>query len=333
MKEFLLSDETVNSYGFIVVTGGINLDGFSKNPVMFFNHDREKGVIGKWEDLRKADNKLYGSPQFDEKDEMGSKVSGKVKDGFIRAASIGINNAAWGEIDGVPAVLTCDMIECSICDIPSNKNALVLYDGDKPVTTKEDVFKLYKLNFNNMNNKDLKPVTAALGLSDDASMDEIVKAINRAVLPNNPQDKIELAVKSGIVEEYERDELIKLATSNRTAFNAYLGKRTNKVMQERKEKGLELTVRAMRSGVINCDEKGIVKEFWLSNFCRDFEATSIALSSVPDPVPVFRQLQMTDTGSGEDRSKWTLNDYRKKAPIELKNNPDLYKRLLEKEKK
>jgi hypothetical protein len=103
-------------------------------------------------------------------------------------------------------------------------------------------------------------------------------------------------------------------------------------MQERKDRGLELTNRAIRSGAVNCDEKGIVREFWLSNFCRDFETTRIALSSIPEPKPVFRQLGLSDTGSGEDRSKWTLNDYRRKAPMELKNNPDLYKRLIEKEK-
>ena len=315
----------------IVVTGGINLKDFSKNPVMLFGHDRGKGVIGKWENLRKTYNKLYGTPLFDEKDELGGNVSRKVNDGFLRAASIGINNAAWGEIGGVPAVLSCDLIECSICDIPSNKNALVLYDGDRPVRTKDDILKLYKLNLNSMNT-DLKPVTGALGLSDDASVDEIVKAINRAILPNSPQVRIELAVKSGIVEEYERDELIKMASSNHIAFNSYLEKRTNKVMRERKEKGLELTVRAIRSGSINCDEKGVVKAFWLDNFCRDFEATSVALSSIPEPKPVFMQLGLSDSGSGEDRSKWTLNDYRKKAPMELKNNQDLYRRLLEKER-
>ena len=221
MKEFLLSDETVNSYGFMVVTGGINLAGFSKNPVMFLNRDREKGVIGRWENLRRGENKLYGTPQFDEKDKLGSQVSGKVKDGFIRGASIGINNSTWGEIGGVPAVLACDLIECSICDIPGNKNAPVLYDGDRPVTTKEDIFKLYKLNFNNMDKEDLKPVTVALGLSENASVDEIVKAINRSILPNNPQDKTEQALQSGILEAYGCDELIKMASSNRTAFNAY----------------------------------------------------------------------------------------------------------------
>jgi hypothetical protein len=254
-----------------------------------------------------------------------------VKDGFIRAASIGVNNAVFGEVGGVPAMLTCDMVECSICDIPGNENALVLYVGDKPVTAKEEIIKLCKLNLNSMD-KDLKPVITALGLPENAGIDEIVKSINRAILPNNPQGRIEMAVKDGIIEGYERDGLIKMAASNQSAFNAYLEKRTDKVMQERKKKGIELTATAIRNGAINCDEKGIVKDFWIRNFCRDFEETGIALSSIPEPFPVYRQLQMSHTGTEEDRSRWTLNDYRKKAPMELRNNPGLYKTQKKKEK-
>jgi len=72
-----------------------------------------------------------------------------------------------------------------------------------------------------MDKEDLKPVTVALGLSENASVDEMVKAINRSILPNNPQDKTEQALQSGILEAYGCDELIKMASSNRTAFNAY----------------------------------------------------------------------------------------------------------------
>ena len=39
MKEFLISDESTNSYGFAVLTSGINLERFKKNPVMYYNHN------------------------------------------------------------------------------------------------------------------------------------------------------------------------------------------------------------------------------------------------------------------------------------------------------
>lgn len=49
MKEFLLSDESLNSHGTVVMTDGIRLDRFLANPVMFYNHDESKGVVGRWE--------------------------------------------------------------------------------------------------------------------------------------------------------------------------------------------------------------------------------------------------------------------------------------------
>ena len=71
MKEFLLSDKSLNSHGLIIMTEGIDMTRFLENPVMYYNHDRERGVIGKWINLRKENSKLYGTPVFDEKQELG----------------------------------------------------------------------------------------------------------------------------------------------------------------------------------------------------------------------------------------------------------------------
>lgn len=49
MKEFLLSDERENCYHFAVSTSGINFTRFNKNPIMLLQHDRNQGVIGRWE--------------------------------------------------------------------------------------------------------------------------------------------------------------------------------------------------------------------------------------------------------------------------------------------
>ena len=97
MKEFVLSDESPNSYGFKVLTDGIILDRFMANPVMYYKHDRETGVIGRWENIRKQGGKLLGTPVFDRKDELGIRIANKVKDGFIKGASMRIcgTSTAW----------------------------------------------------------------------------------------------------------------------------------------------------------------------------------------------------------------------------------------------
>ena len=53
MREFLLSDESLNSQGSIIMTDGIRLDRFLANPVMFYNHEQGKGVVGRWENVIK----------------------------------------------------------------------------------------------------------------------------------------------------------------------------------------------------------------------------------------------------------------------------------------
>lgn len=42
-----VSDETVNRHGYRVLTSGIDIEGFKKNPVMLYNHlraDDWKGI-------------------------------------------------------------------------------------------------------------------------------------------------------------------------------------------------------------------------------------------------------------------------------------------------
>lgn len=54
---FVISDESVNSYGYIVKTDGRDTTAFERNPVMLYMHER-KTVVGRWENIRKEGNKL-----------------------------------------------------------------------------------------------------------------------------------------------------------------------------------------------------------------------------------------------------------------------------------
>ena len=330
MKEFLLSDETVNSFGFSVLTSGIDLSRFEKNPVMFYNHNRQNGVIGKWTNIKKVENKLFGTPVFDEKDDLGNKISGKVNDGFIKAVSIGIENAEWGKIDSVPVVLTCQLSEVSVCDIPSNQNALVLYVDNQPVTSKDEIMKLYNPQKLTTMNEDLKKIIKALGLDETATVEDIVNAIGQMKQTEAPESAVEEAAKLRLFAESERSDMLQMAQSNLFAFQSFIGKRKAQTLKEREEKGMKLINEAFKDARINNDPKGVARNFWLENFKSDYETTENVLSNLPK-----RQLIHTliiPGGNSEDRTNWTLNDYRKKAPKELQNNPALYDSLLQAEK-
>lgn len=127
-KTFVVSDESTNSYGLNILTNGIDLSRFEKNPIMFYQHDSQK-VIGKWENVRKEGNQLLADAVFDTESELGKDVSRKVKQGFLKATSLGISFQR-ADLSTDNKLSKCVLHEISIVSIGSNHNALKLYNDD-----------------------------------------------------------------------------------------------------------------------------------------------------------------------------------------------------------
>lgn len=179
---FLLSDESVNSYGTRVLTDGIRLDDYKKNPVVLWNHirawsDKEDQVlpIGKIVKIWKDGGKLYGDIEFDQKDAFAAKVEHKVEQGIIRACSVSISVITTSEDGAVlvqgqtrPTVMESCLREVSVVDIPANKNCVRLYDdgtgAELNFADGQDNFLLPLLKLKKMNLKD--EILSALGLKD-----------------------------------------------------------------------------------------------------------------------------------------------------------------------
>lgn len=141
---FILSDETINERGYRILTSGIDLERFQKNPIMLWMHRRDDGYdfsqvlpIGKWDNVRVEDGKLMADPVFDQKDNFAKLIQYKVEQGIVKGASIGIRTV---EISDDPkfiekgqtrsTVTKCELYEASIVDIPANKNTVQLFsDG------------------------------------------------------------------------------------------------------------------------------------------------------------------------------------------------------------
>ena len=326
MNRFIMSDESLNSHGFKVLTNGINLQRFAKNPIMYYNHDPDNGVIGRWSDVAKEDNKLIGTPVFDMRDSEAVKVAGKVNSGFIKAASIGITDFVIEQINDEDVITSCTLYECSICDIPSNENALVLYFDNKPIRDKNKVLNLYAEQMKT----DLTPIINVLGLSATASTDEIIAAIQGLKYGDTPELIVENAIKQKIIPTYERNEMLTLAKADLQAFQSYLQKKRAMQASENKEKAEALIITAMRDGRIAGDKEGKIKAYWLNAFASNYEETEHILTALPKRTPIHKLIQ--ENLNSNERSDWTLSDYRKHAPQELRNNPTLYARLLEQSK-
>lgn len=141
-KEVVISTSGVNSYGCRVLTEGIDLRQYQRNPILLWMHrrsfDGDSMPIGRIENLRIDGDRLIGTPVFDQKDEFAKKIESKWEDGFLRMASAGIEVV---EVSNAPeyvqpgqtraTIIRCKLEEVSIVDIGANDEALQLSHGGK----------------------------------------------------------------------------------------------------------------------------------------------------------------------------------------------------------
>lgn len=187
-KEFCLTDNSVNVYKYRLLTEGLLLDQYKKNPIGFMMHEREGGVLVKWEDFRTEGDRLYGKPVINLSHPKGEDIAAQVENGFINAASMGkiICLAASDDpklkLEGQtgPTVTKWFPREISFVDIPGNHNALAnLYDVDDNELNLAD---FVKPKIENMSKILLAAnLLTALNLSDNSSETDLNIAVQNLV--------------------------------------------------------------------------------------------------------------------------------------------------------
>ena len=234
-KEFCLTDNSVNVYGYRLLTEGLQLDRFEKNPIGFMMHDRDGGVVVKWSDFRREGDKLFGKPTINLSHPKGEEIATQVENGFINAASMGkivclaATDDASMKLEGQtgPTVTEWFPREISFVDIPGNHNALAnLYD----INDNE----LDLADFINTKNKKMSKVLltaamlAAMNLRDNATEDDASKAF---------QDLVEKANKVPALEKDLADKATAL-TAKEKELNDLKATTTAKEVEDLLSKGL-----------------------------------------------------------------------------------------------
>ncbi len=147
-RQYVLSDSSVNVYGFRLLTSGYQLDAYRKNPIGYYMHRREEGIAVKWEDLRFEDDKVLGTPVINLSHARGSQICDEAENGFLNAASVGhivvLEYSTEPELmlpgQTGPTITKWYNKECSLVDIPGNCNALTaLYDAQENEITLMDL--------------------------------------------------------------------------------------------------------------------------------------------------------------------------------------------------
>lgn len=225
----------VNSYGFRIDLAGLDTERFRANPVMLYSHD-STDVIGRWENLRIEDGKLMADAVFDTEDENGKRIAGKVERGFLKGCSMGIRIADMRDVDNELVATRSELMEGSVCPIPSDAGAIRLYDQNHKELTFEEV----KLQFNNQ----LQPIEMAEKTENkptepipDAKDQEIARL--KAEIAQNKKDAVEsyltAAVASGKITDAEKADYAKLSESDFETVKKIIDAKQPKASQSLKE--------------------------------------------------------------------------------------------------
>lgn len=140
-KDVIISTGAVNCYGTRVLTEGIDLSQYERNPVLLWMHrrafDGNAMPIGKVENLRVEDGKLIGTPVFDQADDFAKRIESKWDSGYLRMASAALEPIETSADEALvlpgqtrETVTRSKLIEVSIVDIGGNDEALQLCGAD-----------------------------------------------------------------------------------------------------------------------------------------------------------------------------------------------------------
>lgn len=187
-KRVRITNSSVNSYGTRVLTNGLDISQYERNPVLLYMHERGT-VIGYMKDLRLEGDELTGEPVFDEASELSQRCKKQWDFGSLRMVSIGIDIIETSEspehiLQGQsrPTITKSKLDEVSVVDIGANDDAIVLKkDGRRLINENiNEVLHLMKPNNNQQKSKEMKlnEIALLLGLPETADETKVKEAIS-----------------------------------------------------------------------------------------------------------------------------------------------------------
>lgn len=290
-KTFVLLDGSVTTYGFRVLTDGVDTSQFERNPVMFYNHEEQSLPIGTWSNIRKENGQLLADANFDydDPDPEVQRIIGKVERDIIKMSSVGLRDNVWSndniyQIEGqtLPTVIKSRLREASIATIGGNHNALRLYDGEGAEIDLSDEIKLS--DFINPNKPKIKmneELLKLLNLSDKADD----KAVTAAIVALMDRNKTLDAEKAALQTKVDALELAD-KTGKKNGFTAELE-------------------RAVKDGRINAAGK----DHLVKLYDADPKSAEDYLTSIPKPQSVYNQISNAGQENKTELADLTSKDW------------------------
>lgn len=172
-----LTNDRLNSYGYRVLTDGVDITQYERNPILLYMHKRGQ-AIGVIKNIKKENGEITGELAFDEATELSCQCKKQWDFGSLRMVSIGFNIIETSEApehlvagQRYPTVTKSQLHEVSLVDIGANNDAIRLYKDGQLITLGEGgECPLLRLNHKPNNNPqmDIKTLALQLGLPETA---------------------------------------------------------------------------------------------------------------------------------------------------------------------
>ncbi len=316
-RQYILSDSTVNEYGFRLLTSGYQMEAFQKNPIGYYMHRREDGIVLKWEDLHVEDDKVLGIPVINLSNGRGIQTCDEAENGFLNAASVGHIVVLEYSTDPEmmlpgqtgPTITKWYNKECSLVDIPGNCNALT---------------RLYDAQENELNLADLQIVSPAVKIIQQSLTRELKSLLH---LAEDADDRIltatveKLAAKANELEA-DKGNLLNDKHSLQQQVDDLISARNKSEISAILDRALE--------------DKKVTIEL-RDKLANDYATNPLGLKSLVAAMPAYRSIAEYLKNNQQDRSEaqWLWDDFEKNDPSGKKlkelrgNDPVRYRELFE----
>ncbi len=316
-REYVLSDSTVNEYGFRLLTSGYLIEDFKKNPIGYYMHRREDGIALKWDDLHIADDKILGTPVINLSNSKGEQLLNEAENGFLNAASMGhivvleYSTDPKQMLEGQtgPTITKWYNKECSLVDIPGNSNSLCkLFDARENELNLSDL-NIGKKSIHFLANTTHKSICELLQLGAETDEKAILGKV-QSLVANSSNMEIEnsLLCADKIDLQKQIDEMAMLRT--KIDISALL----NRALEDKK-----ITVE--------------LRDRLAIDYGANAEGLKTLIAAMPAYISIVENLKARQQENAE--IAWEWDDFERNDPAGKKlkelraNDPDKYKDLFE----
>ena len=238
-KRVRITNDSLNSYGTRVLTAGMNVEQYQRNPVLLYMHERGN-VIGYVKDLKVEDGEVTGELMFDEASELSTRCKKQYEFGSLKMVSAGLDILETSEdpellVQGQtsPTVTKSKLFEVSLVDIGANDDAIVLQKDGKKITLGKDS----ECPLPMLKQMEQKQYALQLGLPETATDAEITAKLNELNAAKQENERLQkeketltLASITAVVEKAVGEK--RIATDKKDEF-INLGKEIGQEKLER----------------------------------------------------------------------------------------------------